>query len=483
MTSSTKKRIVQLRQGQVPKGYRLTRLGIVPSDWVMCRIGECLKRVERPVEVQADNLYTQIGIRSHGKGLFYKEQVTGTELGNKAVFWIEPNCFILNIVFAWEQAIGKTTQAEEGMIGSHRFPMYRPINDRVDIDYLINYFLTKRGTEILEAASPGGAGRNKTLGQDRFLKSKIVLPPLAEQRTIAKILAAQDRVIELKKKLFEETKRRKKALVRMLMEPTGLKRLEAASRRGAANREKAVSCRFRHGEMASCHLNDEWQRLSFGDCFHLLRNNTYSRSFMAPNSVGIANVHYGDVLTKFDSILDFSVCEVDSLVADASIVGDLLEDGDIVIADTAEDSTCGKAVEIQALGNRKAVAGLHTIACRPMKGRFEPKWIGYFINSEVFHGQLLPLMVGSKVLSITRQSLLSTTVILPPLSIQRQIAAILSAADREIALLRQNLEQEERKKKALMQLLLTGIVRVSVKGDDVGKRSSKMPHLRGGGIL
>jgi type I restriction enzyme S subunit len=69
-------------------------------------------------------------------------------------------------------------------------------------------------------------------------------------------------------------------------------------------------------------------------------------------------------------------------------------------------------------------------------------------------------MVGSKVSSITRQSLLSTIVVLPPLPIQRRIATILSAADREIDLLRQDLEQEERKKKALMQLLLTGIVRV-----------------------
>ena len=73
-------------------------------------------------------------------------------LGNKSVFWIEPDCFIVNIVFAWEQAIGKTTQSEVGMIGSHRFPMYRPVNDRVDIDYLISYFLTKRGTDILETA-------------------------------------------------------------------------------------------------------------------------------------------------------------------------------------------------------------------------------------------------------------------------------------------------------------------------------------------
>ena len=81
-------------------------------------LGDCLRRIERPVEVNPNELYTQIGIRSHGKGLFYKEPVTGEALGNKSVFWIEPNCFILNIVFAWEQAIGKTTQAEVGMIGS-----------------------------------------------------------------------------------------------------------------------------------------------------------------------------------------------------------------------------------------------------------------------------------------------------------------------------------------------------------------------------
>lgn len=78
-----------------------------PQDWKEYTIGDCLRRVEHPVEVDSDALYTQIGIRSHGKGFFYKEPVTGESLGNKAVYWIEPDCFILNIVFAWEQAIGK----------------------------------------------------------------------------------------------------------------------------------------------------------------------------------------------------------------------------------------------------------------------------------------------------------------------------------------------------------------------------------------
>lgn len=207
MTPEVKERIEQIRHGIVPEGYRRTKAGIVPTDWSEYTISDCLERVERPVEVKADEMYTQIGIRSHGKGLFYKEPVSGKSLGNKAVFWIEPDCFVLNIVFAWEQAIGKTTQAEVGMIGSHRFPMYRPVDGKIDIDYLISYLMTKRGKDILEAASPGGAGRNRTLGQDRFMNSKIVLPALSEQKKISEILSTQDRMIELEQQKIEEIRK------------------------------------------------------------------------------------------------------------------------------------------------------------------------------------------------------------------------------------------------------------------------------------
>lgn len=223
MTPEVKQRIDQIRQGIVPDGYKKTKSGILPESWSVRTIAECLERVEHPVEVQANEMYTQIGIRSHGKGLFYKEPVTGDSLGNKSVFWIEPDCFILNIVFAWEQAIGKTTQAEVGLIGSHRFPMYRPINGSIDIDYLISYLLTKRGTDILEAASPGGAGRNRTLGQDRFMKSRIVLPPLDEQQKIAEILATQDRAIELQGRKIEELKRFKKGCLEKMFPRKGQK--------------------------------------------------------------------------------------------------------------------------------------------------------------------------------------------------------------------------------------------------------------------
>ena len=200
-----------------------------PKNWNVYLFRDILERVEVPVNVESNKEYVQIGIRSHGKGLFYKEPVLGKALGNKQVFWIQPNCFILNVVFAWEQAITKTTENELGMIGSHRFPMYRPKNDLVDIDYLIYYFLTKRGTDILEAASPGGAGRNRTLGQERFLKSKITLPPLPEQQKIATILSTQDKVIELKEKLLAQKQQQKKYLMQQLL--TGKKRLPGFDRK------------------------------------------------------------------------------------------------------------------------------------------------------------------------------------------------------------------------------------------------------------
>ena len=434
MTPEIKQRIEQLCRSEIPEGYKKTKVGILPSGWDEHILGDCLSRVERPVVVKPNKLYTQIGIRSHGRGLFYKEPVTGATLRNKTVFWIEPGCFIVNIVFAWEQAIGKTTQSEVGMIGSHRFPMYRPVNDRVDIDYLVSYFLTKRGTDILEAASPGGAGRNKTLGQERFLKSKIILPPIEEQRKIAAILTAQDKVIELKERLLAEKQRQKAYLMQQLL--TGKKRLPG--------------------------LNGEWSIKGFNQVFTFGATNTFSREYMCEDSAGVKNIHYGDILVRYGEVLKLSEQEIPSLRSDIGAkITTFVDDGDVVIADTAEDLTAGKVVEVQETHGEKVAAGLHTMLCKPVKGCFAPGWLGYYMNSESYHKQLVPYIAGVKVMSISKGNIVKTHILVPPIKEQTAIAEVLSAADREIDLIRQNIEQEKQKKKALMQLLLTGIVRVT----------------------
>ena len=186
------------------------------DDWKLYSLKDVLERVAKPVDVNPNILYKQIGIRSHGKGLFYKEKVTGRELGNKRVFWIEPDCFVVNIVFAWERAVAKTTDNEMGMIASHRFPMYKPITNKANLDYLVEYFISIYGHKILILASPGGAGRNKTLGQEEFFKSKIRLPSYDEQTKISKFLSLINAKINVQKKIVTDLEGQKKGLIQKI---------------------------------------------------------------------------------------------------------------------------------------------------------------------------------------------------------------------------------------------------------------------------
>jgi type I restriction enzyme, S subunit len=171
------------------------------EDWQTDRIDRFLVRYVNPVDVQLETNYKQIGIRSHGKGVFHKDAVTGQELGNKRVYWVHPEAFTVNIVFAWEQAVTLTSSNEQGFIASHRFLMFLPKENRADLKFVLLFFLRKRGKSLLELASPGGAGRNKTLGQDSFAELKITLPRKEEQEKIAGFLGSIDtRLTQLRRK-------------------------------------------------------------------------------------------------------------------------------------------------------------------------------------------------------------------------------------------------------------------------------------------
>jgi type I restriction enzyme S subunit len=194
----------------------IIRFGNFKSPYTEKATSRFLTRVVKPVKLETNVDYEEIGIRSHGKGIFYKSKSTKQEIGNKRVFWIEPGLFIVNIVFAWEQAIAKTTQSEVGKIASHRFPMYRPDSKQVDLDYLSWLFLTKRGKHLLELASPGGAGRNKTLGQKEFEKLKVLLPQVDEQKKVSGFINTVDKKITLLKEKHALLVKYKKGVMQKL---------------------------------------------------------------------------------------------------------------------------------------------------------------------------------------------------------------------------------------------------------------------------
>ena len=190
----------------------------LPQGWKSIALDTVLEKVTLPVNVERLREYREIGIRSHGKGIFHKPPAIGETLGDKRVFWVVPDALILNIVFAWEQAVAVTSAREDGMIASHRFPMYRPHDGKCDVNFLLQYFKTRRGKEFLELASPGGAGRNKTLGQREFERLQVVMPDTKEQSKIAKTISTWDSAIDTQRQLMRNSKERKAGLISILLE-------------------------------------------------------------------------------------------------------------------------------------------------------------------------------------------------------------------------------------------------------------------------
>ena len=165
-------------------------------------------------------------------------------------------------------------------------------------------------------------------------------------------------------------------------------------------------------------------------------NNTLSRVELSYDEGTVLNVHYGDVLIKYGSVLDVQKDDIPRIPhrCREDFNGALLQDGDVIIADTAEDETTGKACEIGNLQGSAIVSGLHTMVCRP-RNRMALGYLGYYLNSNAYHHQLLPLMQGIKVLSLSRSNIQKTSVSYPSAMKEQQlIASYFSQLDHLITL-------------------------------------------------
>ena len=153
-------------------------------------------------------------------------------------------------------------------------------------------------------------------------------------------------------------------------------------------------------------------------------NNTLSRAELSYDEGTVLNVHYGDVLIKYGSVLDVQKDDIPRIPhrCREDFNGALLQDGDVIIADTAEDETTGKACEIGNLQGSAIVSGLHTMVCRP-RNRMALGYLGYYLNSNAYHHQLLPLMQGIKVLSLSRSNIQKTRVSYPIAVKEQQLIA------------------------------------------------------------
>ena len=196
-----------------------------------------------------------------------------------------------------------------------------------------------------------------------------------------------------------------------------------------------------------------WEQREFGETFTFLQNNTLSRADLADSGDGASNIHYGDILVKFGECINIATASL-PIITNESVINkyrsSFLKNGDIVIADTAEDETVGKCAEIIEEKGETIISGLHTIPCRPTCD-FAGGFLGYYMNSSSFHDQLSPLMQGIKVTSISKSALQTTMVQYPQeKEEQAQIGRMFQNLDRLITLHQRKLERLKNIKKACL---------------------------------
>lgn len=405
---------------------------VIPEGWTETTIGSVIERVQKKLNVDKTQIYREIGIRSHGKGIFYKEPIMGFDLGEKNVFWIVPNCLILNIVFAWEQAIAMTSNKQDGMIASHRFPMYQGKLGKSDPRYFFYIFMTKYGKYLLNLASPGGAGRNKTLGQENFFNTIVTIPPLGEQVKIAEILTAWDESLETLEKLIAAKLELKRGLMQELL--TG-------------------KTRFKEFE-----AREHWKIKTLESLTSLITKGT------TPSSFGFEFINEGINFVKVESVnqdgkfIPEKFAKISS-EANQALKRSILQKNDILFSIAgALGRTAIVNEDILPANTNQAFA----IVRLENEYTIQIAYLFQYLRSEIIEKKIGEISVTAAQPNVSLGQLNQFEISIPPLEEQKRIANVLTTLDSELENLKTQLGLVKTQKKGLMQKLLTGQIRVQV---------------------
>lgn len=397
---------------------------MLPKDWSMIQIKEILTRVANPVAVELATQYREIGIRSHGKGIFHKPFISGEELGDKRVFHVVPNSLVFNIVFAWEQAVAVTSEQEAGMIASHRFPMYLPKNNLCDVEYLRQFFCTPRGKELLELASPGGAGRNKTLGQSEFEKLRIAMPPAIEQKRLREVFCTWDRAIAATEKLLANSQLQKRAVIEFLV--------------SGKDKLRGNFC--------------DWEESTLGEVAAVLVSNVDKKTLSGERHVLLCNytdVYYNDRITADMKFMEATATE-------AQIDKFSLHMGDVVITKDSESvDDIGVAAYVRDKING-LVCGYHLAVIRSDLSRINPVFLQAVFNLASSRTYLASSSNGVTRFGLPIGAIREMPIRIPCIEEQNKIAAMLSICTDDINCLIKDLAALKSQKKELLSKLLSG---------------------------
>lgn len=358
-------------------------LPVYVHSWEQRKVGDLL--IERNQQAPMSDEYPLMAfIANEGvapKGDRYDRSALVTDTANKLYKKTEIGDFIYS-----------SNNLETGSIGLNKYgkacisPVYSIFEPTgiADSDFLGRRLVRKDFINAMVKWRQGVIYGQWRIHESDFLKIEIPVPSVVEQRKIGAYLDQLDRLITLHQRKCQ-----------------------------------IDGCRFQSP------LAITWEQRKFDEVFDCtIPNNTLSRAELNYESGSVRNIHYGDILIKYGSVVDVQNDEIPFATGKSSddFKGALLRDGDIIIADTAEDETTGKACEIGNSQGLDVVSGLHTMVCRP-RNKMALGYLGYYLNSDAYHHQLLPLMQGIKVLSLSRTNVQKTMVCYPKSKAEQQLIA------------------------------------------------------------
>ena len=186
------------------------------GKWKLTPLSECLTYTPREVPKPTGN-YLALGLRSHGKGIFHKHDIDPEDVAMDVLYEVKENDLIVNITFAWEQALAIVSKQEEGGLVSHRFPTYTFKTQTAIPDFFRHFIVQKYFKFLMELISPGGAGRNRVMSKTDFLKLEVKLPDVKEQIAIANILNAATTELNQYQQKLQALQLQKKGLMQQLL--------------------------------------------------------------------------------------------------------------------------------------------------------------------------------------------------------------------------------------------------------------------------
>jgi len=301
-------------------------------------------------------------------------------------------------------------------------------------DYLIK---TKRMLNEFFKISAGAVQRRRAIKKDDFLKIPIQFPPLSEQEKIAEILSTVDELIQRTDEIIAKTERLKKGLMQELLT------------KGIGHKE------FKETEIGR--IPKDWEVVRLGEVLLLLRNGLT----IEQNKEGI-----GYPITRIETIsegrIDASRVGYVANLTPEEIESYRLLEGDILFSHINSLQHIGKTAIYEG-APEFLLHGMNLLLLRPNKSKIYPQYLLYLLR--LMRSRKIFWALSKKAVnqaSINQTELGRTPIPLPPLSEQEKIAEILSTVDEKIEIERKRREKLERIKKSLMDLLLTGKIRVRV---------------------